>query len=102
MKMSTHISLTILLAVFTSTAVLANTVEEGHARITPWSGYWWPHRQGALLKPLAKYDKVTGKKAAAWERKTHPPGDNVPKWHGYCHAWAASSLMEREPVKTPI
>jgi hypothetical protein len=105
MKITTHLSLIILLAVFTSTAftstgALASTVEEGHAQTTPWSGYWWPHRQGALLKPLAKYDTLTGKKAEAWERKTHPPGDDVPKWHGYCHAWAAASLMETEPVKS--
>ncbi|MGE0756409.1 MAG: DUF4384 domain-containing protein [Pirellulaceae bacterium] len=81
------------------TAHAGDIHDEGHARITPWSGYWWPHFQGLLLKPLGKYDSLTGKQAAAWERKTHPPGPGVPRWHGYCHAWAASSLMEQEPIK---
>ena len=73
------------------------TEEAAQAKTTPWSGYWWPHRQGLLLRPLAKYDKLTGHKAADWERKTHPPGPNVPSWHGYCHAWSASSVLEPEP-----
>ena len=80
----------------------AEVKEEGHARITPWSGYWWPHFQGLLLKPLAKYDQLTGKQAEAWERKVHAPGADVPRWHGYCHAWAASSLMEKEPAQTRV
>lgn len=75
------------------------TVEEGRAQIIPWSGYWWPHHEGAMLKPLGKYDQLTGSQAAAWEREHHPPGDRVPRWHGYCHAWAASAMMEGEPAK---
>ncbi len=62
---------------------------------TPWSGYWWPHSQGGLQKPAAKHDTITGKKAKDWEEKHHPT--NVPRWYGFCHAWAASAVTEREP-----
>ena len=62
-----------------------------------WSGYWWPISKGELVQPLKKYDKITGKKAAAWEKKNNPSGADVPSWYGYCHAWAASSIMEQEP-----
>jgi len=72
--------------------------ERGTARFTPWSGYWWPIREGRLLVPLGKYDRLTGYKAAVWERKHNPPGPNVPQWYGYCHAWSAGSVLELEPT----
>jgi hypothetical protein len=72
-------------------------VEKASAKITPWSGYWWPMREGRLLVPLGKYDTLTGHRAAEWERQANPPGPDVPRWHGYCHAWAAASIMEPEP-----
>lgn len=59
--------------------------------------YWWPNRKGAMLVPLGKYDSVTGHRAAAWERKHHPPGPSVPAWHGCCHGWAASAVRNVEP-----
>jgi hypothetical protein len=71
--------------------------EEGAAKHTPWSGYWWPISRGELLGPLGKYDYLTGSGSAQWERANHPPGPNVPQWHGYCHAWAASAILEKEP-----
>lgn len=76
-----------------------DVLEEAHSRTVPWSGYWWPHHQGAILLPLSKYDQLTGAKAAEWEKKHHPSGDAVPKWHGYCHAWAASAVLDREPAQ---
>jgi len=97
MKASIYLILALALIVGTAQPGRASTVEEGHARAIPWSGYWWPHSQGAMIGPLAKYDAITGKRAAAWEQRTHPRGPDVPRWHGYCHAWAASSLMEAEP-----
>ncbi len=73
-------------------------LERGNVQFIPWSGYWWPIRQGKLLVPLGKYDRLTGYKAAVWERKHNPPGPNVPQWHGYCHAWAAACVLELEPT----
>ena len=73
-------------------------LERGNAQFVPWSGYWWPIRQGRLLVPLGKYDRLTGYKAAVWERKHNPPGPDVPQWFGYCHAWSAASVLEVEPT----
>lgn len=83
-------------------------VEEGAAKVKPWSGYWWPSQKGELVKPrddenpspLAKFDKVKSTKAEAWERKAHANPD-LPKWHGRCHAWAAAAMIEPEP-KRPV
>lgn len=72
-------------------------VEEGRVRNEVWSGYWWPTARGEILAPLAKYDLLTGKKAATWEKSTNPPGNNVPKWFGLCHASAAAAILEAEP-----
>src|SRR5471030_1779283 len=47
--------------------------------------------------PLAKYDMVSGKPAAAWETNAHPKA-SAAKWFGYCHAWSAASVMEAEPT----
>ena len=53
-------------------------VDEGKARFTPWSGYWWPIRDGRMISgPLTKYDAITGHKAADRERSKSPPGPNV-------------------------
>lgn len=75
-------------------------IEEGRATVIPWSGHWWPQRSGAALGSLGRYDRLTGKRAAEWEKKTHPAGPDVPAWHGYCHGWAASAVLEREPART--
>ncbi len=74
-------------------------VEEGKANVTPWSGYWWPIVDGQLHKgPLTKYDQITDKHAAAWERE-HNPQQGAKNWYGYCHAWSSASIMEKEPRK---
>jgi len=80
-----------------ATPVSATTLEEARAQVVPWSGYWWPLRGGGILKPLDKYDRLTGSKAGAWELEHHPLSTDTPEWHGYCHAWAASAMMEKEP-----
>lgn len=74
--------------------------ESARAAVTPWSGSWWPHRMGGIQKPLASYDRLMTSTAVAWEAENHPAGDSVPKWHGFCHAWAASSVLEPEPTQT--
>jgi hypothetical protein len=71
-------------------------VEEAKANTTPWSGYWWPLWEGRLLGPLGKYDQYTGRRAADYERSHNPPGRGE-KWWGYCHAWSAACVMEKEP-----
>lgn len=68
----------------------------GTAQFVPWSGYWWPVKEGRMLGPLTKYDRITGSKAASWEAWYRPPGTGG-RWWGYCHAWSAASLLEAEP-----
>ncbi len=81
----------------TKSLVASDGLEKAAAEVTPWSGYWWPIRDGQLLVPLGKYDRLTGHQAAAWERANNPPGPDVPDWFGYCHAWSAASMLESEP-----
>lgn len=88
-----------LIALFGFVTFCNAEVEEGRARCEVWSGYWWPTARGEIFSPLAKYDLLTGKKAAAWKKTTNPPGSNIPKWFGLCHAWAASAILETEPKK---
>lgn len=78
----------------------AQVVEEGKARKLPWSGYWWPHKQGLLVGPLGKYDTLagTGGKAVAWEKQNHP-SVGAAGWWGYCHAWSAAAVTEAEPSR---
>jgi hypothetical protein len=71
--------------------------DQGRSRLTPWSGYWWPHRKGGLVSPLQKYARFTGStQAVDWERKNHPAA-GASQWFGYCHAWSAASVVEPEP-----
>ncbi|MCA9060801.1 MAG: DUF4384 domain-containing protein, partial [Planctomycetaceae bacterium] len=72
--------------------------DRGVAEFEAWSGTWWPHSQGGLQGPLQPYDQLTGAAAVAWEKENHAHSDSTPAWHGFCHAWAASSVMEPEPV----
>ncbi len=75
------------------------TVERAEARFVPWSGYWWPLSAGGLNGPLGQYDRATGARALAWQKEHRPTRPDAPRWHGYCHAWAASCVMEPEPVR---
>jgi hypothetical protein len=74
--------------------------EEAAADFTPWSGYWWPHKEARILGPLSKYDKATGSRAADWEQQHHPKA-TAEGWSGFCHAWSAACVLEKEP-KGPI
>lgn len=73
--------------------------EQARVKNDPWSGYWWPISRGEIVGPLSKYDSLSGSTSAAWERKNNPAGEHVPAWFGYCHAWAASAIMEKEPTE---
>ena len=76
---------------------LAET-DEGAADFKPWSGSYWPMREAQLIRgPLTKYDAITGRNAVAEETRINPPDADLPLWMGYCHAWAAASLLEAEP-----
>ena len=99
--MKTTMSLTLCFAVcLAATTVSAEPyVEKAQAKTTPWSGYWWPLHQGGLVGPLAKYDQATGRQAVAWEKAHRKMEAGLPKWFGFCHAWAASAVMEPEPQK---
>ena len=86
--------------------VSAQSVEQATANITPWSGWWWPAKTGDLvlgyrseLGALVKHDQVDGKQASQWEQHTyyHFDPQGAP-WWGHCHAWAAASVLEPEPL----
>src|SRR5438270_6090205 len=75
--------------------------EEAAADFTPWSGYWWPHKEGRIVGPLSKYDQANpGAHAATWEQQNHPKA-RAEGWAGFCHAWSAACVLEKEP-KGPI
>lgn len=100
--MRSVLNLTLCFAVcLAATAGFASPyVEKAQTKTTPWSGYWWPLCHGGLVGPLAKYDQATGRKAVAWERCNRKIPAGLPQWFGFCHAWAASSVMEPEPRKS--
>lgn len=85
------------LLLWQSPATAQSQVDAAQASVTPWSGYWWPHKEGAIQGPLSKYDRLTGRTALLWEQQQYPAHEGVLDWHGYCHAWAASSVLETEP-----
>jgi len=88
-----------LLAVPLAASAQQPLVEEANARTTPWSGYWWPLWEGRLLGPLDKHDKFANKQAADFEKKRNPPNTGQAKWWGYCHAWSAACVVEKEPTE---
>ncbi|ACN16086.1 hypothetical protein HRM2_30030 [Desulforapulum autotrophicum HRM2] len=82
----------------------------GEASFKPWSGYWWPLTEGALVfgyngspSPLGKYDYYTQgvapALASAWEQVNHYTPGGI-SWAGYCHAWANASILEDIQFKT--
>ncbi len=85
----------------------------GASSVEPWSGYWYPRRQRTLfdsgvpgtLAPLQKYDlfakTALGVETHAANYEEHSPtlyDPWAPAADGLCHAWAAASLLEREPI----
>jgi hypothetical protein len=104
LDMSRFAAAAILLCV--TTPVYAQSVEQGTAAVTPWSGWWWPAKTGNLVLgyrgeagALVKHDQLTGKQASQWEQHTYyhfdPQGAD---WWGHCHAWAAASILEPQPT----
>ncbi len=96
-----------LLLLVVAAPTRAQGAEEATATTLPWSGWWWPAKLGNLVlgyrgEPgaLTKHDQVGGKHSANWEQGTYyhfnPAGAD---WWGHCHAWAAASLLEREPTR---
>jgi hypothetical protein len=72
-------------------------VDQGQADVVPWSGFWWPIKDGGIIDPLCKYDQITGRKAAPWEMALNPLNDKAEDWFGYCHGWSAAAVLEQEP-----
>jgi hypothetical protein len=89
----------LVVGAFLSAGTILAEVEEAAADHIPWSGYWWPIAKGELLVSLGKYDALAGKRAMWWELENHPPGPLAKPWHGYCHGWAAASVLEPEPTR---
>ena len=99
----------ILLIVFS--AAVASAYQ---AAFVPWSGYWWPNNKGGLVTgtgyrghpaPLEKYDYATGGTyygPATAYGYAHYYDPSAPYWHGLCFAWAAASIMEKEPVHAGV
>ena len=52
-----------------------------------------------MVRALEHYDLLTEKKAGPWEKQHHPGTPDTPAWFGYCHAWSASAVMEKEPTE---
>ena len=84
------------LALLLSIPLVSAGEDRGRARYTPWSGPWWPIVRGGVIQPLIVYDRLTGRRAAAWESRYRPPSAAEP-WWGYCHAWSAASVLDRVP-----
>lgn len=94
-----HCAFGLAIAFLVSLAASAfGEVDQGSVARRPWSGYWWKHRNGGLVEPLAQYDALTGAKAAAYERNNIDT--DCPSWFGYCHAWSAAACCELEPRQT--
>lgn len=87
----------------------ASAAEEwGSTSKWPWSGYWWPmldtnlnlYDQGEAMELYDRYmlnTRGTRTNAQAWERANHSTTDAANSWWGHCHAWAAASILTREP-----
>jgi len=89
------------------TAVLQCSATEADYR--PWSGWWWPFREGGLVTgsdynghpaPLEKYDYVTSGTysgpATQFGYGRYYDSGALP-WEGMCFCWAGASILEKEP-----
>ncbi|PID73467.1 MAG: hypothetical protein CSB33_03605 [Desulfobacterales bacterium] len=94
-----------------SAGVAASSFE---ADYIPWSGYWWPFQTGGLVTgkdyrglpaPLEKYDYIVEGRyngAATAYGKGYYYDEDAVSWAGLCFSWAASAIMEEEPVHRGI
>src|SRR5262249_5264265 len=86
--------------------VLSQGTEEAGSTISPWSGWWWPAKAGDQVLgyrnepgPLVKLDQLSGSHSVTWERANpNHYNPNAGDWWGHCHAWAAASVLEPEPL----
>jgi hypothetical protein len=66
--------------------------------VRPWSAYWFPLSGTESRAALAKYDRVSGRRSAAWFDAERASADRPPlPWEGRCDAWAMASLLIPEP-----
>ncbi len=83
---------------------------EAYSSSYPWAGHWWPQAPGGrnLYDPgeaLAQYDQYVlatrgyDPGARAWQ-EAHKSHDA--SWAGHCQAWAAASILTREPPREGI
>ena len=72
------------------------------------NGFWWSH-EGLPMStgpnsPLGIYDASiaartgTNPNSIAWESANH--SDTSTSWGGHCNGWAASSILNAEPIST--
>ena len=101
------------LFMFTLLMVLCLCVSDSSAATheadyVPWSGYWWPFREGALAKskgwdnpsPLSRYDYAvqgTYYGTATAYGMAHYYDPSALAWEGMCFCWSAASILEVEP-----
>jgi hypothetical protein len=81
---------------------------ELRASRTYWPGWWWPMQEGqgwrlgdlsGSFTPLVQYARFTGDWGPLLgERTYHMTDDPRAFWFGHCHAWAAASLKEPQPL----
>ncbi|MCW2921486.1 MAG: hypothetical protein JWL76_1360 [Thermoleophilia bacterium] len=86
---------------------------EAYSSSYPWSGYWWPQKQDPTTTwnlyddggPLALYDQYVqatrgyNPGAQQWQAQ-HKANDA--SWAGHCQAWAAASILTREPPRDGV
>ncbi len=108
-RLCTETFLSLLLGIFLAGLLwLANNAfaVSFEALHTPWSGYWWPFRQGGLATgldyrghpaPLEKYDLLVQGfapgLATSWYRDNYYD-PTAPYWWGECGDWAQASIYE--------
>ena len=101
------IALFFLLFCFPQAITAAEVVS---ASRVPWSGYWWPHSEGALVTgndyydhpaPLEKYDLLTlgvyPSTLSRWYNTTYYD-PYAPAWYGHCLAWSKASMLENYDI----
>jgi hypothetical protein len=80
----------------------------GSTATWPWSGYWWPMLSSDTNlydngQALQKYDQYlqnttgTAGNAQSYEQQHYSTSDSNNSWWGHCHAWAAASILTKEP-----
>ncbi len=83
-------------------------VYESPKESRPWSGWWFPMKDGSLYlnnnSPLRKYDilanALTGSPSKVGDKfKTKSEATDLLPWEGLCDAWSLASVYEVEPTE---